>query len=117
MADKKPVPKRSAKASGPQGSAAPARRRPAAARQASEGEATGRRPRSRAATSPAAEESPAAGPPPNPAPAPPAPVGSGRPTLPPALLALRQRQSFAGVGRNDLCPCGSGKRYKNCHGH
>ncbi|MBF0843833.1 SEC-C domain-containing protein, partial [Streptococcus danieliae] len=20
------------------------------------------------------------------------------------------------VGRNDLCPCGSGKRFKNCHG-
>ena len=20
------------------------------------------------------------------------------------------------VGRNDLCPCGSGKKYKNCHG-
>ena len=19
-------------------------------------------------------------------------------------------------GRNDLCPCGSGKKYKNCHG-
>ena len=23
---------------------------------------------------------------------------------------------FAGVGRNDPCPCGSGKKYKNCHG-
>ena len=20
------------------------------------------------------------------------------------------------VGRNDLCPCGGGKKYKNCHG-
>ncbi|WP_429001775.1 SEC-C metal-binding domain-containing protein [Vagococcus zengguangii] len=20
------------------------------------------------------------------------------------------------MGRNDLCPCGSGKKYKNCHG-
>jgi len=20
------------------------------------------------------------------------------------------------VGRNDECPCGSGKKYKNCHG-
>ena len=20
------------------------------------------------------------------------------------------------VGRNDLCPCGSGKKYKHCHG-
>jgi preprotein translocase subunit SecA len=23
---------------------------------------------------------------------------------------------FANVGRNDPCPCGSGKKYKNCHG-
>lgn len=23
---------------------------------------------------------------------------------------------FANVGRNDLCPCGSGKKFKNCHG-
>jgi preprotein translocase subunit SecA len=23
---------------------------------------------------------------------------------------------FAGVGRNDLCPCGSGRKYKRCHG-
>lgn len=23
---------------------------------------------------------------------------------------------FANVGRNDLCPCGSGKKYKKCHG-
>lgn len=22
---------------------------------------------------------------------------------------------FANVGRNQLCPCGSGKKYKNCH--
>jgi preprotein translocase subunit SecA len=20
------------------------------------------------------------------------------------------------IGRNDQCPCGSGKKYKNCHG-
>jgi preprotein translocase subunit SecA len=25
--------------------------------------------------------------------------------------------NFAGVGRNDICPCGSGKRFKNCHGN
>jgi preprotein translocase subunit SecA len=24
--------------------------------------------------------------------------------------------SFENVGRNDLCPCGSGKKFKNCHG-
>ena len=23
---------------------------------------------------------------------------------------------FVGVGRNDPCPCGSGKKFKNCHG-
>ena len=23
---------------------------------------------------------------------------------------------FAGVGRNTPCPCGSGKKYKMCHG-
>ena len=28
-----------------------------------------------------------------------------------------QNLNFAGVGRNDICPCGSGKRFKNCHGH
>ena len=21
------------------------------------------------------------------------------------------------IGRNDPCPCGSGKKYKKCHGH
>ncbi|KGM56556.1 preprotein translocase subunit SecA [Lysobacter arseniciresistens ZS79] len=25
-------------------------------------------------------------------------------------------QAFANVGRNDPCPCGSGKKYKHCHG-
>jgi preprotein translocase subunit SecA len=24
--------------------------------------------------------------------------------------------AYAGVGRNDPCPCGSGKKYKQCHG-
>ena len=23
---------------------------------------------------------------------------------------------YASVGRNDLCPCGSGRKYKRCHG-
>ncbi len=37
----------------------------------------------------------------------------------PARLPFRRPQSlnFAGVGRNDICPCGSGKRFKNCHGN
>ncbi|WP_374350546.1 preprotein translocase subunit SecA [Chitinimonas sp.] len=26
------------------------------------------------------------------------------------------RQRFAGVGRNDPCPCGSGEKFKHCHG-
>ena len=25
-------------------------------------------------------------------------------------------QGFVSVGRNDPCPCGSGLKYKNCHG-
>jgi preprotein translocase subunit SecA len=26
------------------------------------------------------------------------------------------RRTDIKVGRNDVCPCGSGKKYKNCHG-
>jgi hypothetical protein len=26
------------------------------------------------------------------------------------------RQRFKGIGRNNPCPCGSGKKFKNCHG-
>lgn len=26
------------------------------------------------------------------------------------------KSEFPQVGRNDLCPCGSGKKYKQCHG-
>nr|WP_311197514.1 SEC-C metal-binding domain-containing protein [Aestuariimicrobium sp. p3-SID1156] len=25
-------------------------------------------------------------------------------------------KAFAGTGRNQQCPCGSGKKYKACHG-
>lgn len=25
-------------------------------------------------------------------------------------------EAYVGVGRNDLCPCGSGKKFKHCHG-
>jgi len=35
----------------------------------------------------------------------------------PAAFRRPQSLNFAGVGRNDICPCGSGKRFKNCHGH
>lgn len=37
------------------------------------------------------------------------------------LMAAMQQEGgpkiqFSGVGRNDPCPCGSGKKYKQCHG-
>ena len=32
------------------------------------------------------------------------------------VLAKEQAALFAGVGRNDDCPCGSGKKFKRCHG-
>ena len=35
------------------------------------------------------------------------------PAAPPAQPFVRSMQK---VGRNDPCPCGSGKKYKNCHG-
>lgn len=28
----------------------------------------------------------------------------------------KNQDPYAGVGRNDPCPCGSGKKFKNCHG-
>jgi preprotein translocase subunit SecA len=34
----------------------------------------------------------------------------------PAESAPAQRQTGEKVGRNDKCPCGSGKKFKNCHG-
>lgn len=27
-----------------------------------------------------------------------------------------KRSTNISIGRNDMCPCGSGKKYKNCHG-
>lgn len=36
------------------------------------------------------------------------------PTKPKAITGTRMNQDR--VGRNDLCPCGSGKKYKKCHG-
>ena len=40
---------------------------------------------------------------------------SAAPVRPP--FRRPQSLNFAGVGRNDICPCGSGKRFKNCHGN
>ena len=36
-----------------------------------------------------------------------------RPATPEPAFA---RNPYAGVGRNDPCPCGSGKKFKKCHG-
>jgi len=33
-----------------------------------------------------------------------------------AVSAAAAAKDFAGVGRNDPCPCGSGKKFKACHG-
>ena len=51
--------------------------------------------------------------------APKAPKAASAGPVTPTRLQFRRPQSlnFAGVGRNDICPCGSGKRFKNCHGH
>ena len=32
------------------------------------------------------------------------------------LVKAQPVRSEQKAGRNDLCPCGSGKKYKNCHG-
>ncbi|MGG9032622.1 SEC-C metal-binding domain-containing protein, partial [Escherichia coli] len=34
-----------------------------------------------------------------------------------AAAALAAQTGERKVGRNDHCPCGSGKKYKQCHGH
>lgn len=31
-------------------------------------------------------------------------------------IGMRQVRGMRAVGRNELCPCGSGKKYKVCHG-
>ena len=42
---------------------------------------------------------------------------TARPTVKQAPpLKTPVRRDMAKVGRNDPCPCGSGKKYKNCHG-
>lgn len=33
-----------------------------------------------------------------------------------AVIDTLNKTAAKGVGRNDPCPCGSGKKYKNCHG-
>ncbi|MDR3307492.1 MAG: preprotein translocase subunit SecA [Coriobacteriales bacterium] len=45
-------------------------------------------------------------------------VAAGRPPVPTktATIVKDKDDPFANVGRNDPCPCGSGKKYKVCHG-
>jgi uncharacterized protein len=33
-----------------------------------------------------------------------------------SILDDEERRAFAAAGRNDLCPCGSGRKFKHCHG-
>jgi preprotein translocase subunit SecA len=33
-----------------------------------------------------------------------------------AAEKARNDAIFSGIGRNDPCPCGSGKKFKHCHG-
>ncbi|ATC64283.1 preprotein translocase subunit SecA [Nibricoccus aquaticus] len=52
---------------------------------------------------------------------PPIPVAGDAPVEPSAepeikLPAVTIRRETPKVGRNDACPCGSGKKFKNCHG-
>jgi preprotein translocase subunit SecA len=42
------------------------------------------------------------------------PVGSASPA--PKIQVQPIKRQFPKVGRNDPCPCGSGKKYKQCHG-
>ncbi|MDR2791863.1 MAG: preprotein translocase subunit SecA [Tannerellaceae bacterium] len=44
------------------------------------------------------------------------PVSGGRPQLPPVPAPPQPIHAEKKVGRNDPCPCGSGKKYKACHG-
>ncbi|HNT97937.1 MAG TPA: preprotein translocase subunit SecA, partial [Elusimicrobiales bacterium] len=47
------------------------------------------------------------------------PAGGGAQARPPAAAAAKKQEnkfSNLKVGRNDPCPCGSGKKYKKCHG-
>ena len=49
-------------------------------------------------------------------------AGAGPGARPNAPQAQQERRAIEPVrvekkvGRNDPCPCGSGKKYKNCHG-
>src|SRR4051812_2382162 len=42
--------------------------------------------------------------------------GDGEPQRPAGRTVTNADDEYADVGRNALCPCGSGKKYKRCHG-
>jgi preprotein translocase subunit SecA len=44
------------------------------------------------------------------------PTSSSRPQGPPPPPRQQPAKAEVKVGRNDPCPCGSGKKFKNCHG-
>jgi preprotein translocase subunit SecA len=52
------------------------------------------------------------------------PIQAPKPDVPPAALAPSEpprlskppQSQYGKVGRNERCPCGSGKKYKQCHG-
>ncbi len=46
----------------------------------------------------------------------PAVVARARPARPAPAKPVTQVRQMPKVGRNDPCPCGSGKKYKQCHG-
>jgi preprotein translocase subunit SecA len=43
-------------------------------------------------------------------------VGAGRGVTSLAGATPAATGDFEGIGRNDPCPCGSGKKFKKCHG-
>ena len=45
-----------------------------------------------------------------------APSGGGGAVSTPVAQRPKVNTEFENVGRNDPCPCGSGKKYKKCHG-
>jgi preprotein translocase subunit SecA len=46
----------------------------------------------------------------------PALVSAGAAAVAPALRNPKDPTTWGKVGRNEVCPCGSGKKYKHCHG-
>ena len=45
-----------------------------------------------------------------------APLGAAQPAAQAAPAQQTVRRKLPKVGRNEACPCGSGKKYKHCHG-